>query len=76
MNLPAVRPPTAAEQREALEWIMAKAIEPLEVLALQGHVSRAELEVQVPRLEAILRTLTFLEQPWVIEALMKRGPPR
>jgi hypothetical protein len=69
------RGPTAAEQREALEWIMAKAIEPLEVLALRGHVDRVELETQVPRLEAIRRTLTFLEQPWVIEALMK-GPPR
>ncbi len=66
---------TLAEQREALEWLIAKTVPPLQVLAMRGEMPAADLEKYLPAIERIRATLTYIEEPWAQE-LLKRGRPK
>ena len=66
---------TVGEQREALEWLIATAVPPLQLLALRKEMPAEDLEKYLPAIERIRATLTYIEAPWAQE-LLKRGPPK
>lgn len=66
---------TLTEQREALEWLIAKTVPALQVLALRKEIPDEELERYLPAIERIKATLTYIEAPWAQE-LLRRGAPR
>lgn len=67
-NLPAPQY-TLSQQTAALEWLIDTAVPPLRVLQLRGEIADADIDAHLPALEALKRTLDFLAQPWVREAI-------
>lgn len=60
---------SASEQREALEWLLNLTVEPLKSLARRGELDQADLDRHLPAAQQAIKTLQFIELPWVQEAI-------